>query len=230
MHMQLARSADSAEPLIDHPIYTPTLAARYLRLPVTTVRWWTLGNGAHLPAIRIADPDEQLLSFRNVTEVHVLSAVMCQDRDHIPMSILRTVVTLAQEELHSEHPLSEPGMLGDGKEFFAKRFGQLMNVSRHGQAAITALLGAYLDRIGRDERGAPTRLLVFTRARPEGPRHVMIDPAVQAGQPCITGSTIRVEAVADGFREGRSVTELARAHGHTGEEIEEAIRYWSEVR
>jgi uncharacterized protein (DUF433 family) len=121
-------------------------------------------------------------------------------------------------------------MLGDRGEFFAKRFGQLINVSRHGQIAIKALLGAYLDRIDRDEQGAPIRLIVFTRAQPEGPGHVMIDPAVHAGQPCITGSMVRVEDVANGFRDGQSVSELARFHGCTGEEIEEAIRYWPEVR
>jgi uncharacterized protein (DUF433 family) len=230
MHVQMVRSGEVAEPAIDFPAYTPTVAARYLRLPVSTVRWWTLGNGAHLPVIRIADPHEQLLSFRNLTEVHVLSGVMCQDRDRIPMSIVRAVLTLLEEDFGSEHPLSEPGMLGDGGEFFAKRFGQLINVSRHGQIAIKALLGAYLDRIDRDEQGAPIRLIVFTRAQPEGPGHVMIDPAVHAGQPCITGSMVRVEDVANGFRDGQSVSELARFHGCTGEEIEEAIRYWPEVK
>ena len=38
MHMQMVRSGDVAEAqhLIDHPAYTPTVAARYLRLPVST--------------------------------------------------------------------------------------------------------------------------------------------------------------------------------------------------
>jgi uncharacterized protein (DUF433 family) len=143
---------------------------------------------------------------------------------------VRTALTLLEEELHSEHPLSEPGMVGGGQELFAQQFGQLMNVSRHGRVAISALLGAYLDRIDRDEHGAPVRLLVFTRARPEGPRHVMLDPAVNAGQPCITGSTVRVEPIAQGFRDGQSVSELARRHRLASEEIEEAIRYWSGVK
>lgn len=210
---------------IDVPVYTPAAAARYLRLPVSSVRWWTLGNGSHLPVIRIAEPHEHLLSFRNLVEAHVLSAVMCHDRDRVPLAVVRAVLTLLEELFHSEHPLADPRMHGEGGDFFAARFGALVNASRHGQAAIASILGSYVQRVRRDERGDPNRLLIFTRGRPEGPEHVMIDPSVHDGEPCITDTSVTTAAVAERFRDGGSIMELAQAYGCGRDEIEEAVRY-----
>jgi len=217
----------SLEALVDRPTYTPNVAARHLRLPVSTVRWWALGNGTHLPVIRIAAPHEQLLSFRNLVEVHVLSAIMCHDRDHVPLAIVRAALALLQERFESAHPLCDGTLLGPGREFFAARFGALTNTSRHGQVALAAMVGAYVERIERDASGGPARLLLFTRGKPEGPSHVMIDPAVRGGEPCITGTSLTTASVAACFAGGDSVFELARLHGRTAEEIEEAIRYES---
>lgn len=217
-------------PSIDEPMYSPMAASRHLRLPVSSVRWWTLGNGSHLPVIRIADQHEHLLSFRNLVEAHVLSAVMCHDRDRVPLAVVRSVLAMLEERFGSEHPLADARMGEDGKEFFAARFGALVNASRHGQAAIASILGSYAQRVRRDERGDPAQLLLFTRGRPEGPEHVMIDPSVRGGAPCLTGTDVTTSAVADRFRDGASVQDLAHAHGCGRDEIEEAIRYEASVR
>ncbi|HEX7625395.1 MAG TPA: DUF433 domain-containing protein [Anaeromyxobacteraceae bacterium] len=208
----------------------PSLIARHLRLPISSVRWWTLGNGSHLPVIRIASPHDQLLSFRNVAEIHVLSGVLCQDREHVPLAIVRAALTLLEEHVGSPHPLCAPAMLSGGKEFFAARFGALTGMSRHGQAAISAMLGAYLERIEWSERGDPARLLIFTRGHPEGPRYVMLDPEVRSGEPCITETTVTTAEVSERFGEGESVMALARSYGRSPDEIEEAVRYGSHVR
>jgi uncharacterized protein (DUF433 family) len=221
---------DSAERLIDNPAYTPTAAARHLLLPVSTVRWWTLGNGVHPPVIRIAAPHEHFLSFRNLTEVHVLSAVMNQDRARVPIAIVRAVVGMLEEQFGSEHPLSDQRMREEGKEFFAARFGALVNASRHGRAAIASIVASYLDRIKRDAEGEPARLLVFTRRKPEGPEHVMIEPGVQSGQPCITDTQVTTAMVAGLFKQGESVDGLASRYGRSPAEIEEAIRYQAKIR
>ena len=138
--MELAEEWEREGSRIDHPAHMPTVVARYLRLPINSVRWWTLGNGSHLPVIRIASPQEQLLSFRNVAEVHVLSGVLCQDREHVPLAIVRAALTLLEEHSGSRHPLCSPAMLDGGCEFFAARFGALIGMSRHGQAAVSAML------------------------------------------------------------------------------------------
>ena len=221
---------DARELRLDAPAYTPTAAARYLLLPVSTVRWWTLGNGVHPAVIQIADPNGHLLSFRNLVEVHVLSGVMRQDRSRVPIALVRGVVTLLGEMFRSEHPLADARMREEGKDFFATRFGALLNASQHGQAAIASNLAAYLARIRRDAGGEPVRLLIFSRGRPEGPEHVMIDPLVKAGEPCINGTELGTALVAERFRAGESVKDLAEVYARSPAEIEEAIRYESEIK
>ena len=210
---------------IDRPRYSPAAAARHLRLPVSTVRWWTLGNGPHLPAISIAEPHQQLLSFRNLVEIHVLSSVMCQDRERIPLAPVRTAVAQLAEHLGSVHPLADGRMPHEGKDLLAARLATLTNATQFGEAAIASILACYLKRVRRDERGEPLCLLLFTRARPDGPEHIMIDPAVQAGQPCVTGTQVTTALLCSRFRGGESALELAEAIHCEPEAIEEALRY-----
>jgi uncharacterized protein (DUF433 family) len=225
-----AELSEAGERRIDEPVYTPAAAARYLLLPVSTVRWWTLGNGVHPPVIHIADPNGHQLSFRNLVEAHVLSAVMRQDRSRVPIALVRGVVTLLEELFQSEHPLADPRMREEGRDFFAVRFGAVLNASQHGQAAIASVLEAYLGRVRRDARGRPLRLFIFSRGRPDGPEHIMIDPLVKAGEPCITGTELSTSSVAERFRAGDSVTYLADTYRRSPAEIEEAIRYESEIK
>jgi hypothetical protein len=64
----------------DVPIYSASECARCLGLPASTVRGWVTvaKNGAiggAGPLIQPADPDPLTLSFINLVEVHVLSAM-----------------------------------------------------------------------------------------------------------------------------------------------------------
>jgi uncharacterized protein (DUF433 family) len=225
-----ARSVHAQSSRLDDPAYTPAAAARYLLVPVSTVRWWTLGNGAHPPVIHIADPDGHRLSYRNLVEVHVLSGVMRQDRNRIPIALVRGVVTLLGEMFQSKHPLADARMREEGKDFFAARLGILLDATRYGQLAIASMLDGYLARIRRDERGEPVRLLVFSRGRPDGPEHIAIDPLVRGGEPCVTGTQLATSEIAARFRAGASVKDLAETLARAPPEIEEAIRYESETK
>jgi uncharacterized protein (DUF433 family) len=228
--MSTLQACEASGVSVDEATYTPNAAARHLRLPVSTVRWWTLGNGGHAPLIHIVAPNQQMLSFRNLVELHVLSAVMHQDGEHVPLAIVRAALTLVEERFCSLHPLADPAMDREGKEFFASRFATLTNSTRHRQVAIAAVLGAYLDRIHRDHLGTPIRLILFTRGRPEGPEHVMIDPTVRSGQPCLAGTAIRTAPLAERFLAGGSVCDIAEDEGRSPEEVEEAIRYETSPR
>lgn len=213
---------------IDVPAYTPLAVAHHLDLPTGTVRYWTLGRDAYAPVIRIADPDARLLSFRNLVEVHVLSAVTRRHRVHL--KAVRNAVRWLERELRSDHPLIDHRMWTDGKSLFVRRFGHLINASEEGQYAIDALLSAFLKRIERDERGAPVRLFPLTRPEPDGPQFVMIDPRVQFGRPCITDTGIPTAVIAERFKAGETPEALAADFDRPRPEIDEAIRYESGLR
>lgn len=65
----------------DLPMYTVTEGARYLDLPVSTLRDWVRGRPDRFEPV-LAWPDDEggLLSFTNIVEAHVLSALRRQHR------------------------------------------------------------------------------------------------------------------------------------------------------
>ncbi len=213
---------------IDAPAYTPAVVAHHLRLPATTVRYWTLGRDPYKPVIVLADPRAHLLSFRNLVEIHVLSAV--RRRHAVTLPAIRKAVEYLRRAFSSVHPLSDEQMKTDGKHLFVEKFGQLINASKEGQLVMEALLEAHLKRVERDDTGLPVRLFPFTRPRPEGPQSVVIDPRVQFARPCITGTGVPTAVVVERFKAGEGLTSLASDYGREVSDVEEAIRYETDLQ
>jgi hypothetical protein len=106
--------------LSDAPAYTIADAAKYLGLPVTTVRTWVKGQNykvrddvrRYRPLVKAADSSKGLLSFRNLVELHVLSVTR---RIHgISMPKMRTAVNYLQEAFGTDHPLADVPIKTDG--------------------------------------------------------------------------------------------------------------------
>jgi uncharacterized protein (DUF433 family) len=222
---------------VDVPAYSPAIAAHHLRLPTSTVRYWALGRASYAPVIVIADRAAELLSFRNLIELHVLSAIR---REHkVPLQAARRAVGYLRRKFQSQHPLSDDEMSTDGRDLFVEKYGQIINASREGQVAMRELLDAHLKRIDRDNRGDPVRLFPFTRpfTRPqldespraldESPRAVVIDPRVQFGRPCISGTGVPTLIIFERFQAGEALTLLAEDYGRDVGDLEEAVRYES---
>lgn len=218
------------------PNYRLPEAAHYLRIPQSTLRMWILGQGygtarghrrSH-PIITIAADDPPRLSFVNMVEAHVLSAIRYQHGVSLPA--VRRAVEYLTREFGSRHPLAEEQFQTDGVNLFVERLG-LLNVSAPGQFAICEILVALLRRIERDERGLAIRLYPFSR-RPaatlpglaESPRLVVIDPTVGFGRPVLSGTGVTTLSIAERFDAGESIEDLAADYGRPRGEIEEAIR------
>lgn len=213
---------------IDAPAYTPAVVAHHLCLPITTVRYWALGRDPYKPVIALADERAHLLSFRNLVEIHVLSAV--RRRHAVTLPAVRKAVEYLRRAFSSMHPLSDEQMKTDGKHLFVEKFGQLINASEEGQLAMEELLEAHLKRVERDDSGLPVRLFPFTRLRPEGPQSVVIDPRVQFGRPCITGTGVPTAVVVERFKAGEALKSLADDYRREVSDIEEAIRYETDLQ
>jgi uncharacterized protein (DUF433 family) len=213
------------------PAYGIAEAAHYLGIPKATLRSWALGRhyptetGKRFfrPIIELPDKDERLLSFVNLVEVHVLDALR---RAHgVPLSHVRKSVDYLKNQLGSKHPLAEQKFATDGVDLFVELFGKLVNITREGQLVIKELIEAYLQRVERDPVGIPVRLYPFTRERkPEEPRTIVIDPYVSFGRPVLTGTGIATTIIAQRYKAGESIEELAEDYGRSRSDIEEAIR------
>lgn len=217
---------------LDLPAYTPGLAAYYLNLPPNTVRYWAFGRLPDFePVIVSEDPDSHLLSFRNLVELHVLSAVR---RKHgVTMPRVRKAIDFLRNEKKTDHPLSDIDLETDGDGLYIRLLGTLIDASKEGQVALEEIIKEHLHRIDRNPAGVPVRLFPFRRVDregdqfvvEEGPKVVVIDPRVQFGQPCIEGTGTPTAIVYDRFKAGDSVQMLARDYDRPRSMIEEAILY-----
>lgn len=231
------RSAHSRDPR-ELPNYRLPEAAHYLRIPESTLRTWIFGQTYvtaagrrdSRPLITIADEAPPRLSFLNMVEGHVLSAIRYHHR--VPLANARRAVEYLTREFGSRHPLAEEQFQTDGVNLFVERLG-LLNVSAPGQFAMPEILRALLRRIERDEQGLAIRLYPYSRrpvllaARPaleDSPRLIVIDPHIGFGRPVLAGTGVTTSSIAERFDAGESIDALARDYGRPYEEIEEAIR------
>lgn len=218
---------------LDLPAYTPGQAAFYLSLPANTVRYWAFGRRPwFVPVIEAEDHERSLLSFRNLVELHVLSAVR---RKHgVAMPRVRNAIDFLRREKKTKHPLSDIDLETDGDGLFIRMLaGQLIDASREGQIALESLIKEHLHRIDRNAHGVPVRLFPFRKMRregeefvvEEGPKTIVIDPRVQFGRPCIEGTGTPTSIVFDRVQAGESVPALAREYDLPRSKIDEAILY-----
>ena len=124
-----------------------------------------------------------------------------------------------------QHPLLSRNLETDGLDLFIEHYGQLINISQAGQTAMRDIILAALKRIDRDLKGIPIKLYPFTRiAIEDAPSMVVIDPALSAGRPVIKGTGLATQLIAERYKAGESVSQLALDYGRREAEIEEAIR------
>lgn len=113
----------------------------------------------------------------------------------------------------------------DGLDLFIERYGQLVSISRAGQTVMREMMTAALHRTDRDPQGVPIKLYPFTRSSiDDAPALIVIDPTLAAGRPVLKGTGLATGILAERYKAGESVAELARDYERSKAEIEEAIR------
>ena len=206
------------------PAYPIPEAALYLGVPKSTLRAWFKGQSGFKAVIRPADPKTLVLSFSNLVEAYVLSAI--RRKHHIGLPTIRRGLKFLTEKLGSPRPLLEKQFGAHGARLFVEHLGQIINLSQTGQIEMAELISAYLERVERDAKGLPIKLYPFMRTQPpkEQPRTVVIDPEVSFGRPVLAGTGIPTAALAEQFKAGDRVPDLAKDYGASEEAVWDAIR------
>lgn len=219
----------------DVPLYGYSDVARYLGIPVSTIRSWVQGRiysagGRRFRAV-IERPDASLplVSFTNLVEIHVLSSIRSTHR--ISLQKVRRALGFIDSEFPTDHPLARLDFRTDQVDLFVDIWGRILSVSnKQGQVSIRRVVEAYLERIERDVSGLAVRLYPFTRASLDPgaatlqPRVIVIDPRVSFGRPVLVGTGVPTAVLAERFKAGESIGELARDFNCPAESVEEAIR------
>ena len=219
------------------PSYGLAEAAHYVRIPEATLRSWTRGRRYPTASgirqfrsvIQIPNQEKSVLSFTNLVEAHVLSAIRREHR--IRLDRVRAAIDYLQRHFPSKHPLADHNFETDGVDLFVEKYGEFINVSRDGQLEMKQIIEIYLRRIDRDRAGIPVRLYPFTRGiSANEPKSVMIDPEVSFGRPVLVGSGIPTAVIAERYKAGESMEELADDYGRSRMDIEEAVRCELDLR
>ncbi len=219
-------------PLRDRPAYPMAEVARYAHVPPATVRSWVVGreyatSGGRkvwAPLIKPADPKARLLSFNNLIEIHVLSAIRTEHGT--PVREIRRAVDFAEQSLGIERLLLSKQLLTDGRHVFLEHLSELLNLSRSGQFAMRAVLKGHLSRVDRDDRALPMRLFPFVRATDSvGPRLIAIDPAIAFGRPVVVTKAIATRVIAERIDAGESPESVADDYEIGVSEVEAAVVY-----
>jgi uncharacterized protein (DUF433 family) len=215
----------------DIPTYTIPDAARYLRIPGGTIRSWTIGRSYPVtegkrffePLIAVSQQTPRLLSFTNLIEIHVLRAI--RQHHKIQLDKVRTALDFLEAQLNVTHPLAHEEFRTDGISLFIERYGTLINASAQGQTQLKAVLTQHLDRIEPDDSGLAIKLYPFTRSdEAHNPRIVVIDPRIAFGRLVIDGTGIPTSIIAERYKAGDSLQDLAEDYDCDLSQIEEAIR------
>jgi uncharacterized protein (DUF433 family) len=222
----------SARSVFSTPAYPFAEAAHYLNLPLSTLRAWCLGQGyksdgrtrRFLPLIQLDANDRRALSFLNLVEAHVLAAIRRQH--HVPLPKVRQALVYVSKKMATERPLAEADFQTDGLDLFVDKLGSLINVTREGQTEMAEILRDHLKRIGRDAKGIPVKLFLFTRtdAVKDQPSPVVVDPTIAFGRPVLAGRSVPTAVLADRFKAGDTLIQLAEDYETSPQNIEEALR------
>jgi uncharacterized protein (DUF433 family) len=212
------------------PAYSFGEAAHYLSMPTATLRAWCVGQkqGDKREFVRLIELDgepREGLSFLNLVEAHVLASIR---RIHnVPLPKVRDALDYVERDLKIERPLLSPKFQTDGVDLFVEELTSVLNVTTR-TYGFEEILRAYLKRIHRDVKGVPVKLYPFLRKtdteKPNPPAPIEIDPRVAFGRPVLKGRAVPTAVLADRFKAGDSMEELAADFDVTPAVIEEAIR------
>jgi uncharacterized protein (DUF433 family) len=215
------------------PFYSLADAARIVRIHPATLRTWVLGRpyptrrgSKNWPAlIRAVDATTGHVSFANLVELHVLSALR---GSRVRVDRIRSATAFIRREMKTEHPLADVDTQTDCVDIYVEYLGRLVNVSSP-QEVLRPLVERHLERIGRDEDGLASRLYPITRET-GGPKVILIDPTRRFGRPVLASANVETSAIAERFMAGEVADDLAVDFGIEEREVEEAVRFESLLR
>lgn len=217
------------------PAYPVTDAARYLHIPVGTLRSWLQGRyyptqeGKQYFEPLMQRPHASLpqISFTNLVEAHVLRSI--RKIHGVRLDKIRSALDYLDKQLQMPHPLARVEFQTDGVNLFVESIGRLVSVSENGQLAIKAVLQNLLTRVEWNEAGIAARLFPTTHAGPASshvePRNVSIDPQVSFGRPVVVGTGIPTIAIAERYEAGEFPESIADDLGCEVAQIHDAIRF-----
>ena len=215
---------------LDMPLYTYAEASRYLKIPISTVRAWSVGRyytyaGEKRFAKSLIDisGDRKLpLSFHNLVELDVLNSL--RNVHEVSSNTVRVGLENAREELGTQRPLLSDNLHIFGRRLFTDQSGKLIELTNLAQAALEGVLRQVLHKVQRNEDKLPMKFFPDVDSAPID-QPIMINPKVSFGKPVLTNSGIRTSMIALRLNSGETNQEIANDYGIDIDEVTSAALY-----
>jgi len=225
---KLAEKLDARE----QPAYGLAEAARYVKLPVATLRSWVAGRaypkakgavGQFRPLIHPPRRQPPVLTFWNLIEAHVLRSLRT---DHgVSLKAMREAVAYAERKLDIKRLLLRNELRTEAGKLFLDRYGELIELSASGQLAMRKVFEEHLKRVEWDQWQFPVRLYPFVSADTPAPRTIAIDPKIAFGRPVVARARVSTAAIAGRIDAREPAADVATDYDLTVEEVEQAVLY-----
>jgi uncharacterized protein (DUF433 family) len=214
----------------DVAAYSVAEAAKYLKIPPTTLRPWVIGRQYprrrtpyFSPLILTPEKNLSLLSFNNLVEAYVLRALRIKHK--VSMEAVREAIKYAQERYQIERLLLSPELRTAAGAVFIEHYGKLIQLKKSEQLVIEDIFRAHLERIEWDQI-MPVRLYPFpTGSHKDLRREIVIDARRAFGRPIIDRQGISTTTIVDRVDAGESQELIAADYGLTSAEVLEALTY-----
>jgi uncharacterized protein (DUF433 family) len=216
----------------EQPAYGLAEAARYLKLPVATLRSWVAGRaypkakgavGQFRPLIHPPRRQPPVLTFWNLIEAHVLRSLRT---DHgVSLKAMREAVAYAERKLAIQRLLLRKELRTEAGKLFLDRYGELIELSASGQLAMRKVFEEHLKRVEWDQWQFPVRLYPFVSADTLAPRTIAIDPKIAFGRPVVARAGVSTAAIAGRIDAREPAADVATDYDLTVEEVEQAVLY-----
>lgn len=218
------------------PAYSVTDAARYLRIPVGTLRSWLKGRScptkkgqqAFEPLIQRPDPALPQLSFTNLVEAHVLRII--RETHQVKLDKVRNALDYMGQQFDTAHPLVMKRFQTDGVDLFVDQMDRLINVSRSGQLAMRETLKDLLTRVEWNSDGIANRFfpVIGLVPQPRKGKIIFLDPSIRFGKPVIAGKGVPTSAIVSLIDADDEIEDVADEFDCTPEQVKAAVRFESQ--
>lgn len=169
-------------------MYDAQEASHLLALPVACIVRWSLPDRHRLPPV-VTPSLDRAFSFVDLVSLGVAGELWHRRVAEVDMrhgvKYLRGTTGYARPLAHRD---VVDTLATSGNAFIAELQGGWFDLGRGGQGAFKEIVRIYLKKIEFDDLG------VARSWRPAP--HVVLDPRIQAGTPCIEGTRIPTETVA----------------------------------